>query len=216
MTPVIRVLVVDDHALHRDGARSILAQHDDLEVVADADSGEMALTLVDRLVPDVVLMDIRLPGISGIEAARRIRTAHPDVRVLMVSAYDDDEYVRGALEAGASGHLSKTAPGQELVEAIRSVAAGHTVVRPDVLVRLLATAADAPSGPGLTEREREVLDCLGRGMANHQIAAALHISPRTVERHCAALYAKLAVHSRTEAVVTAFAAGLLRGVGEHG
>lgn len=216
MTPVIRVLVVDDHALHRDGARSILAQQDDLEVVADADSGEMALTLVDRLLPDVVLMDIRLPGISGIDATRRIRAAHPEVRVLMVSAYDDDEYVRGALEAGASGHLSKTAPGEELVEAIRSVAAGHTVVRPDVLVRLLSTLPGVQSGPGLTEREQTVLDCLARGMSNHQVAAALHISTRTVERHCAALYAKLAVHSRTEAVVTAFASGLLRGAGERG
>lgn len=216
MTPVVRVLIVDDHALHRAGAQSMLAQHDDIEVVADADNAEMALALVDRFVPDVVLMDIRLPGISGIDATRRIRAVHPGVRVLMVSAYDDDEYVRGALEAGASGHLSKAAPGQQLAEAIRSVAAGHTVVAPDVLARLLATEPGAPAGGGLTERERAVLDCIGRGMGNQEIAAAMHISPRTVERHCAAIYAKLAVHSRTGAVVATFAAGLLRGIGEPG
>lgn len=214
VTPVIRVLVVDDHALHRDGARAILAQHPDIEMVGDADSAEMALALVDRLLPDVVLMDIRLPGMGGIEATKRIRTDHPGVRVLVVSAYNDDEYVRGALEAGAAGHLSKAAPGRELAEAIRTVAAGHTVVPPDVLVRLLVGPEGVPGAPALSERERAVLECLARGLPNRQIAERLHISPRTVERHCESLYAKLAVHSRTEAVVAAFASGLVTRAGE--
>jgi len=212
VTPVTRVLVVDDHALHRDGARGILNQHADIEVVGEADTGEMAVALVGRLEPDVVLMDVRLPGMSGIEATRIIRDAHPDVRVLVVSAYEDDEYVRGALQAGASGHLSKAAPGHELVEAIRSVVAGRSVVRQDVLARLLATDTDAPDPvPVLSERESAVLDLLAQGLPNKRIAGSLHISPRTVERHCESIYAKLAVHSRTEAVVTAFSIGLLRG-----
>ncbi|MDO8107614.1 response regulator transcription factor [Isoptericola sp. b441] len=212
MTEVIRVLVVDDHPLHRDGARGILAQHQDIEVVGEADSGEMAVALAARLEPDVVLMDVRLPGISGIEATRLLRDAHPRVHVLIVSAYEDDEYVRGALEAGASGHLSKAAPGHDLVDAIRSVVAGRSVVRHDVLARLLATHRDTRSqAPALSEREHAVLDLLAQGLPNKRIAGRLHISPRTVERHCEGIYAKLAVHSRTEAVVTALALGLVRG-----
>jgi DNA-binding NarL/FixJ family response regulator len=209
---VIRVLVVDDHTLHRAGARGILGQHTDIEVVGDADSGEMALALVDRLEPDVVMMDVRLPGISGIETTRRIRDQHPSVHVLMVSAHDDDEYVRGALRAGASGYLCKTAPGRELADAIRNVAVGGSVVKPDVLARLVALPdTSASMEPALTDRERAVLELLALGLQNKQVATRLHISSRTVERHCDSIYAKFAVHSRTEAVVQAFAAGILRG-----
>lgn len=212
MPEVIRVLVVDDHALHRDGARGILNQHADIEVIEDADSGEMALALIDRLLPDVVLMDIRLPGVSGIEATRLIRARYPTVRVLMVSAYDDDEYVRGALQAGASGYLCKTAPGRELAEAIRAVAAGSSVVEPAVLARLLVvTPSTSPAESSLSEREQAVLDLLAQGLTNRQVATRLNISPRTVDRHCESLYAKLAVHSRTEAVISAFASRLVRG-----
>ena len=212
MPEVIRVLVVDDHALHRDGARGILSQHADIEVIEEAGSGEMALALIDRLLPDVVLMDIRLPGVSGIEATRLIRARYPSVRVLMVSAYDDDEYVRGALQAGASGYLCKTAPGRELAKAIRAVAAGSSVVEPAVLARLLVVAPSTPPAESsLSERERAVLDLLAHGLTNRQVATRLNISPRTVERHCESIYAKLAVHSRTEAVISAFASGLVRG-----
>ncbi|NMM34703.1 MAG: response regulator transcription factor [Phycicoccus sp.] len=212
MPEVIRVLVVDDHALHRDGARGILSQHPDIEVVDEADSGEMALALIDRLLPDVVLMDIRLPGVSGIEATRQIRARNPSVRVLMVSAYDDDEYIRGALQAGASGYLCKTAPGRELAKAIRSVASGSTVVEPAVLARLLVVRPSRSSTEGgLSEREQSVLDLLAQGLTNKRVAARLNISARTVERHCESIYAKMAVHSRTEAVISGFASGLLRG-----
>jgi len=137
---VIRVVVVDDHALHRAGTRQILGAHPDLQVVGEADGGPAALALVNRLGPDVVLMDIRLPGMNGIEVTRQLTRDHPDVRVLMVSAYDEDEYVRGALEAGAAGYLSKTAPGKELVQAVRSVAGGMSVLKPGLTARLLIAA----------------------------------------------------------------------------
>lgn len=136
---VIRVVVVDDNALHRDGTRQILEAHPDLQVVGNADCGEVVLALVNQLRPDVVLMDIRLPGINGIEVTRQLTQDHPDVRVLMVSAYDDDEYVRGALEAGAAGYLSKTAPGKELVLAVRAVAGGTSVLESDLTARLLSS-----------------------------------------------------------------------------
>ncbi|MEO6143169.1 MAG: response regulator transcription factor, partial [Dermatophilaceae bacterium] len=164
---VIRVLVVDDHALYRDGARGILGEHSDIEVVGDADSGEMALALVNQLAPDVVLMDIRLPGINGIETTRRIRAHHPSVQILMVSAYEDDEYVRAALEAGASGYLCKTAPSRELTDAVRAIASGGSVVKPDVLVRLVAPPRPSASTPmDLTDREQAVLELLALGLQN--------------------------------------------------
>lgn len=207
---VITVLVVDDHALHRDGTRHILEQHSDLEVVGDAASGETALAMVRQLRPDVVLMDIRLPGMNGIEATRRIRKDHPDVRVLMVTAHDDDEYVRGALEAGAVGYLSKTAPGRKLIEAVRAVAAGTTVLEPGTLTRLLSESAHPRSAAsGLTDRELAVLKLLADGLHNKQVARELGISLRTVERHCDNIYDKLGVGSRTEAVVWAISSKLV-------
>lgn len=204
----IRVLVVDDHALHRDGTRHILEDFDDLEVVGDAATGETALALTEELQPDVVLLDIRLPGINGIETARRIREWHPKVRVLMVTAYEDDEYVRGALEAGTAGYLSKSAPARELVEALRVVAAGATVLQPALMHSLLSPTVDQPGG--LTDRELAVLQLLAEGLHNKQVATRLGISARTVERHCDNIYAKLGVGSRTEAVVRAIAAKLVQ------
>lgn len=206
--------MVDDHPLHRDGTRHILEDYADFEVVGDAESGEAALALVNQLRPDVVLLDIRLPGISGIETTRRIREHHPGVRVLMVSAYDDDEYVRGALNAGAAGYLSKSAPGRELVEAVRAVAAGSTVLQPALLTPLLTGHPDA--SVGLTGRERAVLQLLAEGMHNKQVATRLGISARTVERHCDSIYTKLGVGSRTEAVVRAISASLVQVSDEHG
>lgn len=207
------MLVVDDHPLHREGTRYILQGYDDLEVVGEAESGEAALVLVAQLRPDVVLLDIRLPGINGIETTRRIRDHHPDVRVLMVTAYDDTEYVRGALEAGAAGYLSKSAPGRELVEAVRSVGAGSVILQPELLRPLLASRPDGPAG--LSERELAVLRLLAEGLQNKQVATRLQISPRTVERHCDNIYAKLGVGSRTEAVVRAMSAGLVQVSDEH-
>ena len=209
-SPVIRVLVVDDHALHRDGTRQILEAYPDLQVVGDADSGEVALALVNQLRPDVVLLDIRLPGINGIEVARRLTRDHPDIRVLMVSAYDEDEYVRGALEAGAAGYLRKTAPGKELVQAVRAVAGGASVLQSGLTARLLISSRQPERGADdLSERELEVLKLLAAGLHNKELAAQLGISTRTVDRHCDNIYAKLGVGSRTEAVVRAISAKLL-------
>ena len=207
---VTRVLVVDDHALHRDGTRQILEAHPDLQVVGEADCGEVALALVNQLRPDVVLMDIRLPGMNGVEVTRALTRDHPDVRVLMVSAYDEDVYVRGALEAGAAGYLRKTAPGKELIEAVRAVAGGATVLQSGLTARLLISSRQSEHGPiALTERELSVLRLLAEGLHNRELAARLGISPRTVERHCASVYAKLGVGSRTEAVVLAISPKLL-------
>jgi DNA-binding NarL/FixJ family response regulator len=209
-TPATRVVVVDDHALHRDGTRQILDAHPDLQVVGDASSGEIALALINELCPDVVLMDIRLPGMNGIEVVRRITRDHPEVRVLMVSAYDDDEYVRGALEAGAAGYLSKTAPGKELVQAVRAVAGGTSVLQSGLTARLLKPARQPEHGVNdLSERELTVLTLLAEGRHNREIATQLSISPRTVDRHCDNIYAKLGVGSRTEAVVRAISTKLL-------
>ena len=207
---VIRVLVVDDHALHRDGIRQILGQQPDIQVAGEAESAERALVLVNQLHPSVVLMDIRLPGMNGIDATRRIRRDHPGTRVLVVSAYDDEEYIRGALEAGASGHLSKAAPGRQLIEAVRAVAAGGTVIEPAILNHLLAGTSSAPlPAAQLTERELAVLELLAHGLHNKQVATRLGISRRTVERHCDNIYDKLGVGSRTEAVVQAISAKLV-------
>ena len=207
---VIQVVVVDDHALHRDGIRQILGQQPDIQVAGEAESAELALVLVNQLHPSVVLMDIRLPGMNGIDATRRIRRDHPGTRVLVVSAYDDEEYIRGALEAGASGHLSKAAPGRQLIEAVRAVAAGGTVIEPAVLNHLLAGTSGAPlPAAQLTERELAVLELLAHGLHNKQVATRLGISRRTVERHCDNIYDKLGVGSRTEAVVQAISAKLV-------
>ena len=214
---VIRVLVVDDHALHRDGTRQILEAHADLQVVGEADSGEVALALVKQLRSDVVLMDIRLPGMNGIEVTRQLLQNHPDVRVLMVSAYDEDEYVRGALEAGAVGYLSKTAPGKELVQAVRSVASGTSVLQSGLTARLLIASRQPEQGVSadLSERELEVLRLLAAGLRNRELGALMGISTRTVDRHCDNIYAKLGVSSRTEAVVRAISTKLLT-VGDEG
>ena len=213
---IIRVLVVDDHALHRDGIRQILGQQPGIELVGEAESAERALVLINQLNPSVVLMDIRLPGMNGIDATRRIRRDHPGTRVLVVTAYDDDEYVRSALEAGASGHLSKAAPGRELVEAVRAVATGGTIIDPVALTHLLAgTSGTALPVSELTERELAVLRLLAEGLHNKQVATRLGISRRTVERHCDSIYAKLGVGSRTEAVVRAISARLVLVPDDH-
>ena len=215
-SPVIRVVVVDDHALHRDGTRQILQAYPDLQVVGDAASGEVALALVNQLHPDVVLLDIRLPGMNGIEVARRLTRDHPEVRVLMVSAYDEDEYVRGALEAGAAGYLRKTAPGKELVQAVRAVAGGASVLQSGLAARLLISSRQPEQGADqLTERELAVLRLVAAGLHNREVASRLGISSRTVDRHCDNIYAKLGVGSRTEAVVRAISTKLLT-VGDEG
>lgn len=212
----LRVLIVDDHALHREGTRRILEQDSDIEVVGDAYSAEMALAVINRDEPDVVLMDVRLPGMSGIEATRRIAHDHPRVKVLVVTAYDDDEFVREGLEAGASGFLSKAAPGRELVAGVREAAEGRLVLQSQLLTRVLRPRSPTNDGVRLTDRERQVLTLLVDGLHNRQIAERLDISTRTVERHCDSLYSKLGVGSRTEAVVKALSRGIVEAPDDGG
>lgn len=207
----IRVVLADDHSVVRKGVREFLEDEPDIEVAGEAGDGTQAVDLALALRPDVVVMDIKMPGLSGVEATRRIRAAAPDVRVLALTAYDDDPYVFGLLEAGASGYMLKTAESRELIRAIRAVAAGQSALDPAIAPRLIARVAQHGSvGDALTEREVEVLRLAARGLTNKQIGHDLAISDRTVQNHLANMFAKLGVASRTEAVTAALQRGVIR------
>jgi DNA-binding NarL/FixJ family response regulator len=214
----ISVLLADDQPLLRRGFRMILEAEPDLTVTAEAGDGAEAVELTRRQAPDVVLMDIRMPGTDGIEATRRITVAHPDVRVLVLTTFDLDEYAFGALRAGASGFLLKDVRPAELVAAIRTVAAGDAVVSPRVTRRLLEEYAQVlpPSGDqypqlaALTDREREVLVLVARGLSNAEIAANLYVSEATVKSHVGRILSKLGLRDRVQVVVLAYESGLIR------
>jgi len=214
----IRVLLVDDHPLFRAGVRQRLCEHDpDLEVVGEAGSSQQAQEMVALLSPDVVLMDIAMGDENGIEATRAIKRKAPAVAVIILSLYDDVQYIEAAVEAGAAGYFLKTVQGPDLAAAVRSAHDGDTVLSPEVagkvFRRLLPRlrGADQPDpGQRLSERESEVLALVARGAANKEIARSMGLSVRTVEAHLRSIFAKLLVGSRTEAVVFAVKAGLLR------
>jgi DNA-binding NarL/FixJ family response regulator len=219
----IRILLVDDQPLLRTGFRLILESEHDLAVVGEAGDGAQAVELTRALLPDVVLMDIRMPGVDGIEATRRIvrdRAATHDPRVLILTTFDLDEYVVEAVRAGASGFLLKDAPPEDLIAAIRIVAAGDAIVAPSVTRRLLdkfATRLPAvrqdgppPSLKTLTEREREVLGHVARGQSNAEIARELVVSETTVKTHVGNLLAKLGLRDRVQAVVFAYETGVIQ------
>ncbi len=208
----ITVLIAEDHTLVREGTRQILEQEADLRVVGEAESGKRAVELVGILQPDVVLLDVRLPELNGIEATKRIVSSFPAVRVLIVSAYDDEDYVLAALRAGAAGYLLKTAPGRELVEAIRMARSGSTVLQAAISRKLTQhwdRDGSQRGNPSLTSREFEVLRLIARGYSNKQIAGELGISLRTVEGHLNNIFGKLDVTSRTEAVSRAVSQHLI-------
>lgn len=209
----IRVVMADDHALVREGIRNVLEQHPDIDVVAEAGDGREAVALTLELRPDVVLMDIAMPELNGIEATRQIKEQCPETVILVLTAYDDDRYVFALLEAGAAGYLLKNAHGSELVSAIREVHAGESILSPSVarkvLRKFVGLRGDRPTHEEatLTEREIEILRLAATGRPNKAIAEDLSVSPRTVQLHLAHVFQKLGVASRTEAVVT----GLKRG-----
>ncbi|MGI5244103.1 response regulator [Dactylosporangium sp. CA-139066] len=214
----IKVLIADDQALVRSGFRMILEARDDLEVVGEASDGEQAIRLAAQTRPDVVLMDVRMPGVDGIAATARL-TGRPDSpRVIMLTTYDLEEPLYAALRAGASGFLLKDVRPGDLVEAIRVVAGGDALLAPSATRRLLdrfvATDVTPPAAPGaleqLTDREREVLMLLARGAANAEIGAQLVVTEATVKTHVSAILRKLGVRDRVQAVVLAYDLGLVR------
>lgn len=210
MTQPIRVIIADDHNVVRAGIRELLADEPDIVVVGEARDGAAAVALALAQRPDVVVMDIAMPGLSGVEATRQIRATAPEIRVLVLTAYQDDPYVYGLLEAGASSYLLKTAEDREIVRAVRSTAAGQSVIDPVVAPRLVARVIQPVSQPdALSERELEVLRLAARGQTNKQIGVLLAISNRTVQNHLAHIYQKLDVVSRTEAVTVALQRGLI-------
>jgi DNA-binding NarL/FixJ family response regulator len=210
----LRVVIADDHESFRSGLRSLLAQVNGLVVVGEAASGDEAVTRVAALQPDVVLMDLAMPGTDGIEATRRIVGAAPHVAVLVLTMSDDDDSVFAAIQAGARGYLVKGAQRAELVRSVRAVAAGDAIFGPAVARRLMAYfSRPHPKGtedafPELTEREREILDLIAQARSNSEITAHLVLSPKTVRNHVSNIFSKLQVRDRAEAIVRAREAGL--------
>lgn len=206
---VVRVVVVDDHPVVRDGLRGMLDGQPDLEVVGEAGDGREALAQVARHAPDVVLVDLRMPGLDGVGAIAELARTHPEVRALVLTTYDEDHDIVRALEAGAIGYLLKDVPREELFRAVRAAARGEPVLAPAVTARLLGRLrAPAPVPP--SERELEVLALVARGMTNRAVARALSISEATVKTHLVHVFGKLGVDDRTAAVTAALERGLLR------
>jgi DNA-binding NarL/FixJ family response regulator len=212
----IKVLLADDHDLVREGTRELLEREEDLLVVAEAGDGEEAVRLAARHSPDVVLMDIAMPKLNGIEATKEIKDISPATAVLILTAYDDDQYVFALLEAGAAGYLLKNVRGRDLVEAIRSVHAGESALHPAIARKLIdhythpaSPPIDAGSSAQLSDRELDVLRLAAKGMSNRDIARSLHLSERTIQAHLSTIFTKMEVGSRTEAVVKALREGWL-------
>ncbi|GGU06752.1 response regulator [Streptomyces violascens] len=214
----VRILLADDQPLVRSGLRVIIADHPDLEVVGEAASGSEAVRLVNDLVPDVVVMDIRMPGMDGIEATRLITDGPATTRVLVLTTFDEDDHVYGALRAGASGFVVKDMALDDILGAIRVVAAGDALIAPGVTRRLIADFAGRPDSPPkpsprpvehITEREREVLTLVGRGRSNTEIAEELFITVATAKSHVSRLLTKLGARDRVQLVITAYEVGLV-------
>ena len=213
----INVVIADDHALVREGTKQMLEGQSGIEIVGEASDGEQAIRLVATLDPDVVLMDIAMPVLNGIEATRRIKQDSPRTSVLVLTAYDDDQYIDALLDAGAAGYLMKNVSAEELARSVRAVAEGESVLHPDVAAKVfkrLTSRARSDSEEGLvdalTERESTVLRIAAKGLSNKMIAQELSLSDRTVQVHLSNIFGKLGAASRTEAVITALRRGLLR------
>jgi len=207
-----RVLLADDHAVVRAGIRQFLEKADDIQIVAEAEDGLAAQSLIEQCQPDVAVLDIQMPKASGIEVTRWIRSHHRQVGVLILSAYEDDPYVMAVLQAGANGYVLKTASPKDIIQAVRDVHNGKSALDPVITQKVLdqvVRQSNAPLVEQLTERELEVLTLVGRGHTNKAIGVQLSISDRTVQGHLARIFAKLQAASRTEAVMRAVSLGWL-------
>ncbi len=214
---MIKVVICDDQAIIRDGLEMLLKLEKEIEVLGQAQDGAEAVEVVTKVQPDLVLMDLKMPGMNGIEATRQIRTSYPQIKVLVLTTYDDDEWVFDAIRAGASGYLLKDTPREEVIRAIRGTALGKTFVDPAVAGKLLQQVVGKQVQPAtlitdkLTDREADVLRLLARGFTNADIAERLHLSEGTVRNHVSAIFAKLEVSDRTQAAVIAIQHGLGNG-----
>ena len=207
---MIRLMLVDDHAVLRDGLKNILDMESDITVVGEAVNGNEAISKVKEYEPDVILMDINIPGKNGIEATKIIKEEQPAIKILMLTMYNHDEYFMSAIREGADGYLLKDAPSEHVIDAIRSVAKGHSVIHPSMTKKFLNfdSTKENPlevekKDTQLTEREKEVLLCLVQGMNNKEIAKALFISDKTVKIHVSNIFKKLDVKSRSQVVIYA-------------
>ncbi|CAO1649640.1 response regulator transcription factor [Salinibacterium sp. NG22] len=205
---MIRVVVADDHPIVRSGIVGLLGSADDIEVVGEASDGTEAVALATQLSPDVVLMDLRMPGLGGAEATAQLVAARPDVRVLILTTYESDENILTAIEAGASGYLLKAAPQEEILAGLRSVARGEVALAPSIAA-LLVNRMREPAKVTLSDRETQVLALVAEGNSNRKIAAALFVSEATVKTHLIHVFEKLDVKDRTRAVTKAMELGLL-------
>ncbi len=209
----IRVLIADDHTLVREGTRELLSKDPLITVIAEAADGVEAVDLIERLHPDVAIVDITMPGLNGIEVTKRVKASRPDVAVLVLTVHDEDPYVMAVLQSGAAGYLLKTIQARDLIEAIRAVHSGRGALHPATTRAVFEHVRTHPlSGEGttpLTGRESEVLRLAARGMSNKQIAHQLELSPRTIQTHLANVFKRLGASSRTEAVTNALREGLL-------
>jgi DNA-binding NarL/FixJ family response regulator len=218
MTARVRVLIVDDDSLMRAGLRGVLASDEGIELVGEADDGRQAAYRTRLLKPDVVLMDVRMPDLDGISATREVLAAFPDVKVVILTTFEQDDYIFGALSAGASGFLLKRTRPEELIDAIHTIAAGDSLLSPSVTSRVIEQMAGLPAPDAardprleqLTAREREVLEHVARGLSNAEIAAALVIEESTVKTHIKRILAKLDARDRVQAVIFAYETGLIR------
>ena len=212
---MIRIVIADDQAMVRAGFAALLNAHADIEVVGQAEDGAQSVDLVADLAPDIVLMDVRMPLMDGIEATRTIVAANVETRIIMLTTFDIDDYVFDAIRAGASGFLLKDAPPSELAEAVRIVAGGEALLAPSVTKRVIehfATGGQKPNRtalPELTDREREILIQVARGASNTEIAASLHIAVQTVKTHVSRILFKLDARDRAQAVIAAYESGLV-------
>jgi len=208
MDKLIRILIVDDHPVVRNGLVGMLSGRPEFEIAGEASHGEEAVERCTRLSPQVVLMDLRMPGMDGVEAIRRICAQQPDVHVLVLTTYDTDADILRAIEAGATGYILKDAPREELYRAILATAQGQTYLTPSVATRLMDQLR-APTEAALSPREVEVLDWVAKGASNKQIARHLHLSEATIKSHLLHIFAKLGVNDRTQAVTLAVQKGYI-------